>query len=70
MLSLWPKIPKRNDDKLESEGEEGSDNANFEEQHADWPLGNTLETGSVQSSIGDRIKYNSCNKGQIKGKQN
>lgn len=64
VLSLWPKIPNRNSDNSETEGEEGSDNGNFEEQHADWPLGNTSQTVSVQSSVGDRMKSNSCNKEQ------
>ena len=64
VLSLWPKTPNRNSDNSETEGEEGFDNANFAEQHADWPLGNTPQTVSVQSSVGDRIKSNSCNKAQ------
>lgn len=69
MLSLWPRIPQRNSDNSETEGEEGSDKTNFEEQHADWTLGNTSQTVSAQSSIGERIKPNSCNKEQTGNKE-
>lgn len=65
VLSLWPKIPDGNSDSSETEGEEGFDNADFEEQRA---LGNTPKLG-VQPRVGDGVKCNSCNNEQSKGKQ-
>lgn len=55
---------QRNTDNSETEGEEGSDNANIEEQHADWTLGNISQTISAQLSGGEKSKSNSCNKEQ------